>query len=389
MKTQIMLTTIISIMILSGCYGIKGNPEPENKGLAAFRVQFAGDFDPGTPEKRLESADKYELSVNIYAIDHDKKVMDTYNGTVEITLQYGKINSVIREDVKNGVLTGFPVDMRYILGKEKIVVHELIVDEEKSSGNTVAYKRSGKLGVSETIYPPLASISEIQGNNSGSKGFDSKYNNRNLNLKGKMMVVTAVIEGGFYLAEVGVKDYGAIYLYTYSTPYVDDPDVGYSLPIGSIIEEANGSVFEFFGFTEMSFPTFKPKYKTVDGKKRIVIDESLVPEPFDVTAVLSDSEEMEKKEAAIVTVKNVTVDWFNEHDSSFVEYGQFPLKNESGDFIMAQTLYTAPSFDPLKERDSETKRRFNFTGVLKQHTSARPSTWILVPIDSNDIEVIE
>ncbi len=389
MKTQIMLITIISIMISSGCYGLKGNPEPENSGLAAFKVEFSDDFDPGTKEKRLEKAEKHDLLINISALDYNREVLKDYNGTVEIALQYGKITSVARADLKNGVSTDFPVEMRYILDKEKIVIHELIPDDEKSSGDSITYKRSGKLGVSETIYPPLASISEIQGNNSGSKGFDSKYNNRNLNLKGKTMVVTAVIEGGFYLAEVGVEDYGAIYLYTYSTPYVDDPDVGYSLPIGSIIEEANGSVFEFFGFTEMSFPTFKPKYKTVDGKKRIVVDESLVPEPFDISDLLSSNSDMEKKEASIVTVKNVTVDWFNEHDSSFVEYGQFPLKTESGGSIMAQTLYTAPSFDPLKERDAQTKRKFNFTGVLKQHTSARPSTWILVPIDSNDIEVIE
>ena len=389
MKTQIIFITLFLTAMLTGCYEFKGNPEPQNSGLAAFRVEFAGDFNPGTPEKRLESAARYDLTVNIYAIGYDKKVLNDYSGTVEIILQYGKINSVARAEIVNGFLKDFPVDMRYILDKEKIVIHELVRDEEKSSGNTVIYKRSGKLGVSETICPPLATIAEIQGNNSGSKGFDSKYNNRNLNLKGKTMVVTAVIEGGFYLAEVGVEDYGSIYLYTYSTPYVDDASVGYSLPTGSIIEEANGSVFEFFGFTEMSFPTFKPKYKTVDGKKRIVVDESLIPEPFDVTALLSSDVEMEKKESAIVTVKNVVVEWFNEHDSSFVEYGQFPLKTESGAVVMAQTLYTAPSFNPLMERDSKTRRIFNFTGALKQHTSARPSTWILVPRDSEDIEIIE
>lgn len=388
MKIIIITAILLSSFFISSC-GIKGNPKPENTGLAGFRVDFANDFNPGTPEKRLESASKYQLLINIYALDYNKEVMEDYNGTVEIALQYGRITSIVRQEVKNGVLNDFPVEMRYILGKEKIVVHELVVDEEKSSGTPIVYKRTGKMGVSEAIYPPLATISEIQGNNSGSKGFDSKYNNRNLNLKGKTMVVTAVIEGGFYLTEVGVEDYSSIYLYTYSTPYVDDSDVGYSLPVGSIIEEANGSVFEFFGFTEMSFPTFKPKYTTVDGKRKIVVDESLVPKPFDITAILSADVEMEKKEASIVTVKNVTVEWFNEHDSSFVEYGQFPLKTESGAVIMAQTLYTVPSFNPVKERDREEKQKFNVIGVLKQHTSARPSTWIIVPIDSNGVEIIE
>ncbi|HRZ79399.1 MAG TPA: hypothetical protein P5044_05270 [bacterium] len=380
---------IILLLMMSSCLGVKGNAEPENTGLAAFKVEFAGDFDPGTPEKRLEPASGYDLAVNIYAIGYDKEVLKDYSGTVEIALQYGRINSVVRTDAVNGVVENFPVEMKYALGKERVVVHEIVLDEKLSTTSSPVYKRTGKMGVSPEIYPPLATIHEIQGNNSGTKGYDSKYNNRNLNIKGAEMVVTAVIEGGFYLSEVGVEDYGSIYLYTYSTPYVDDAGNGYSLPVGAVIEEANGSVFEFFGFTEMSFPTFKPKFIEKDGKRKLFVDKSLVPKPFDITGILSAEAELEKKEAAVVTVKNVTVDWFNEHDSSFIEYGQFPLVTESGAFIMAQTLYTAPGFDPLKERDAEPKGKFNVTGVLKQHTSARPSTRILVPRDSSDIEISE
>ncbi|HNW83653.1 MAG TPA: hypothetical protein PKG52_12270 [bacterium] len=376
---------LLAAFLINSC--IEGNPKPENIGLAAFKVEFIGDFDPGTPEKRMEAADKYNFSVKVTAIDYNKEVMPDYNGTVEVTLQYGRISSVVRADVVNGVIEDLPIEMRYAVGKERVVIHEIVLDEELSTESSPVYKRTGKLGVSPEIFPPLATISEIQGNNTGTKGFDSKYNNRNLNVKGRDMVVTAVIEGGFYLAEVGVEDYGSIYLYTYSTPYVDDAGVGYSLPVGAMIESVNGSVFEFYGFTEMSFPTFKPKRDSKTNK--IIVDESLIPEPFDISAILSAEAELEKKEAAIVTVKNVTVDWFNEHDSSFLEFGQFPLKTDSGAFIMAQTLYTAPSFDPLKERDREPKTKFNVTGVLKQHTSARPSTRIIVPRDSNDIEISE
>lgn len=385
-KTSVFLF-LLAAFLINSC--VEGNPEPENIGLAALKVEFIGDFDPGTAEKRMESATKYNFSVKVTAIDYNKEVMTDYNGTVEVALQYGKISSIARADVVNGVIEDLPIEMKYAVGKERVVIHEIVLDKELSTESSPVYKRTGKLGVSPEIFPPLATISEIQANNSGSKGFDSKYNNRNLFIKGKTMVVTAVIEGGFYLAEAGVEDYGSIYLYTYSTPYVDDASVGYSLPVGAIIEETNGSVFEFFGFTEMSFPTFKPKYTKIKGKNKILVDESLVPAPFDISALLSSDAEMEKKEAAIVTVKNVSVEWFNEHDSSFVEFGQFPLRSEAGGLIMAQTLYTAPSFDPIDERDTEPKKKFNFTGVLKQHTSSRPSTWILVPRDSNDIEVIE
>jgi len=389
MKKTLMLLLVTASFSLSSCLGVKGNPKPENSGFAAYKVEFAGDFNPGTYENRLPTQDTHELNINVSAIDYDGEVISDYKGMAEVELQFGKVTSVQRIEFENGIKKNFAVSMKYSADKERIVVHERVVDEKNSTEASTIYKRTGKLGVSPTIYIEPATISEIQGNNSGSKGFDSKYNGRNINLKGKEMVVIAVLEGGFYLKEVGVDDYSSIYLYTYSTPYVDDPSVGYTLPVGSIIEEANGSVYEFFGFTEMSFPTFIPKYVEKNGKSTIFVDESLVPEPYDVTDILSSSEEMEKKEALIVSVKNAYVEMFNENDDSFISYGQFPVTTESGANIMVTTLYTVPSFNPVLERDRESKKRFNFTGILKQHTSARPSNWIMVPRDSEDIEEVK
>ena len=217
-------------------------------------------------------------------------------------------------------------------------------------------------------------------------------------------------------------------MYTYSTPYVDDNrEDNTFLPVGTLIESANGSVFEFFGFTEMSFPTFHPVYVDKNGKKELKIDTSLIPEPKDISEIipefleikegdegLSEKEKedkenkikahnntaektLEKYEASLVTVKNVAVGWFNENDSSFVEYSQFPLRMDTSDkyvkrHILAQTLYTAPLFNAVVEKPQketgESLHHYNFTGILKQHTSARP-TWIIVPRDMNDIECLD
>ena len=100
---------------------------------------------------------------------------------------------------------------------------------------------------------------------------------------------------------------------------------------------------------------------------------------------------MEKSEASLVKVENVSVAWFNENDSSFVEYSQFPLETSTGATIMAQTLYTAPLFNAVAEKPEggNVTHHYNFTGILKQHTSARPSTWIIVPRDMNDIECLD
>ncbi len=378
------LTLIFLIFLIISC-GETDSGNQVNTGLAAFQVEFADDFDLGTPDHRIDSHGKdIETTINITAIGYDKQPLPDYSGEVEIGLLYGTNSEVARITIQNGYAENIPVKMRNCLDNDRVVVQEV----KKHEGET-NYEPTGKIGVSPVFYTSVATISAIQGTVNGAKGNPSAFNNRNLTLKDREMVVIAVIEGGFYLHEVGVEDYSSIYMYTYSTPYVDDNiEEAVSLPVGALIESANGSVFEFFGFTEMSFPTFHPKYK--DGK--IEVNESLIPKPKDIGEILDKDSEMEKHEASLVTVKNVSVAWFNENDSSFIEYSQFPLQTSDGKTIMAQTLYTAPLFNAVAEKPEEEdkeKHHYNFTGILKQHTSARPSTWILVPRDQNDIECLD
>jgi len=382
---RLIIFYFVLLFYISGCFGVKGNPEPSSSsGVAAFRIEFDDKFNPGTSAKPVTKKRVHEIPVIISAVDSSNNVIDDYSGIVEIEMQHGRIFSATRLELKDGSTTSVTIEASYLLSKEKVVAHEIVPDENKSTKSQTVYRRTGIIGVSDTIYAPKATIHEIQSNNTGTGGFNSRYNGRNLDVEGEM-VVLAVIEGGFYLKDTSVDEYSGIYLYTYSTPYVDDPSVGYTLPPGTIIEHFNGSVFEFFGFTEISFPTFRPKYSE---SGRIIVDRSLIPEPVDVTLFLDQNSEMEKWESSLITVKDVTVDYFFEEDTSFTDYGQFPLKTSQGRHIVMQTLYTAPQFNPLKERDRKNKRKFNVTGVLKQHTSARPSTWILLPRDNSDIEII-
>ena len=382
------LFLVIFFLFLAVACGETTGTEPKNKGLAGFTVEFAEDFDPGSPERRIERHGKdIETTINITALGYDKKPLEDYTGEVEIGMLYGENTAVSRITVENGYAGNVGVKMRNCLDNDRVVVQEV----KKHEGEET-YAPTGKMGVSPVFYTTVATISAIQGTVKGAKGNPSAFNKRNLTLKDREMVVIAVIEGGFYLHEVGVEDYSSIYMYTYSTPYVDDNvEEKMFLPVGALIDSANGSVFEFFGFTEMSFPTFHPVYVNKNGKKTLKIDTSLIPEPKDVGDILNDSSEMEKHEASLVTVKNVSVAWFNENDSSFIEYSQFPLKASNGAMIMAQTLYTAPLFNPVAEKpvEKKTSHHYNFTGILKQHTSARPSTWILVPRDMNDIECLD
>ncbi|MBO4699860.1 hypothetical protein J5690_09700 [bacterium] len=384
---KIFFPLIFLIFLFVSC-GETTGVEPKNRGLAGFAVEFAEDFDLGSPENRIENPEGgIVTTINITALGYDKKPYTKFNGEVEIGMLYGENAAVSRITMENGYAGNVEVKMRYCLDNDRVVVQEV----KKHEGEEI-YAPTGKMGVSPVFYTEVATISAIQGTTKGDKGHSSAFNNRNLTLKDREMVVIAVIEGGFYLHEVGAEDYSSVYMYTYSTPYVDDNrEESMFLPVGTLIESANGSVFEFFGFTEMSFPTFKPVYINKNGKKELKIDKSLIPEPKNINDILTDNEEMEKREASLVTVENVTVAWFNEEDSSYIEYSQFPLETSSGSTIMAQTLYTAPLFNAVAEKPEEgkTSHHYNFTGILKQHTSARPSMWILVPRDMNDIECLD
>ncbi len=384
---KIFFPLIFLIFLIVSC-GEKTGVEPKNRGLAGFAVEFAEDFDLGSPEHRIENPEGgIVTTINITALGYNKKPYTKFNGEVEIGLLYGENAAVSRITMENGYAGNVEVKMRYCLDNDRVVVKEV-----KQHDGDSKYEPTGKMGVSPVFYTEVATISAIQGTVKKAKGNPSAFNNRNLTLKDREMVVIAVIEGGFYLHEVGAEDYSSVYMYTYSTPYVDDNvEENMFLPVGTLIESANGSVFEFFGFTEMSFPTFHPVYVTKNGKKELKIDKSLVPEPKNVNDILTDNDEMEKHEASLVKVENVTVAWFNEEDSSYIEYSQFPLETSDGKPIMAQTLYTAPLFNAVAEKPVEGKKshHYNFTGILKQHTSARPSMWILVPRDMNDIECLD
>ena len=383
-----LLFLLIFFLFLAVACGETTGTEPKNKGLAGFAVEFAEDFDLGSPEHRIENPEGGIVTkINITALGYDKKLLTNYTGEVEIGMLYGENAAVSRITIENGYAENIEVKMRYCLDNDRVVVQEVKKHEDDSK-----YEPTGKMGVSPVFYTEVATISAIQGTVKGAKGNPSAFNNRNLTLKDREMVVIAVIEGGFYLHEVGAEEYSSVYMYTYSTPYVDDNvEESMFLPVGTLIESANGSVFEFFGFTEMSFPTFHPVYVNKNGKKELKIDTSLIPEPKNINDILTDNNEMEKYEASLVTVENVSVDWFNEEDSSYVEYSQFPLKAANGASIMAQTLYTAPLFNAVAEKpvEGKTSHHYNFTGILKQHTSARPSTWILVPRDMDDIECLD
>ncbi len=365
------------------------NKAPTNEGLAYFEVTFTDGTNIGTIDNPVEKADIYTFYVNIAAMDYNKELMSDYNGKVEIKPLAATLESYSRVTLTNGRYDNLEVKLRYAADEEVISVHEV---EEVQEEFSTSYRPTGKVGVSPTIYLPHISIQQIQGthNNNASNGFLSRFDRRNLTI-GQWMVVTAVLEGGFYVHQLGAEEFGGMYVYSHSTPFVDDGNDIKALEVGTILEELNASVQEFFGFTEMSFPTYTLA-RTPEG--RPLIDESRIPEIKDITqfVISGNNVEIEKYEAELVKIDSgidgrtdidIVIDDFDEHEQSYIDYSQYPLM-VNGNPIMTSTLSTAPTFNPVANKGQKVK---SLTGILKQHRASRPSTWIIVPRDIKDIEL--
>ena len=384
----LVLLALTALVTAAACTD-HGSPEVPS-GVRSFTVSFAPGTDLGSPDRPLPSAEEYRFVVVVEARDRWGDRVSDFNGIAEISTLGATLRSAKRITFTKGVAGPLEVRIAYAYRLERIAV-TAVAEEKRVIGSREVRLPTGPVGVSAPIYLPYPRIADVQKNHGGAAGAGlSRLEKRNLTIRGRYdettgrfddLVVVAAIEGGFYLADPApdCTAYCGLYLYTYSTPYVDDAGERSPLKPGMLIREVNGSVFEFFGFTELSFPTFVPRR---DERGRILVDPGAVPAPRDITACVNnaDDECLEGMESGLVTVVNLTVSDFDESDDGWLTYGQFPLETAQGGIILAQTASTVPSFRPETMKGRHLSR---LTGLLRQHMSARPVQWIIIPRDSS------
>ncbi len=401
---------IVPFFFLLACGEPKGT-EPTLEGISSFDVKFKEGTDLGTPEKPLSKKDKYTFTVDIIARNYNGSVNNVPERKVEISLLGGKLSSSRFVNLVDGVARDVEVSFKYGVEKERITVVEKELEKSELSGGRSMTLDTGKIGVSDTIHLPLLTISDIQSNKPSGVAQASNYEKRNVNLvatNDNLMIVVGVLDGGMCVQQLGVDEYAGLFLYTHSSPFVDEKEKGEKeekrsiLRRGAMIAQVNGSIGDFFGFNEMSFPSFEPLMK--DDK--VVYREDLLPQVKDITSILGNDKELEKYESTMVKVTNAGVPYFPDDDESFLEYGQFPLNvripDGEGDFItkkiLAVTSSTVPSFDAREYRPASAgepvKYGFeSFTGVLKQHRAAKygstGQTWMIVPLGKENIVFTE
>ncbi len=160
-------------------------------------------------------------------------------------------------------------------------------DDDSEEGGTYA------AGVSNDVNYALPKLSDVQGHGPATP---YPYESIEVNTTAtQRLIVTRVASDGFYVTDIndfdmdGKANYNHMFAFNFSTPA--------RMRVCDHVTYLSGTVNEFFGFTELNFPSYKLDYP-VDGEGFCEVPE---PTLIDV-AKLSDSVAMEKIESSLVRV---------------------------------------------------------------------------------------
>jgi len=160
-------------------------------------------------------------------------------------------------------------------------------DDDEDTGTFAA-------GISQAVSYRLPSIADIQGHGSTTP---FPYEAVEIDTKRTPpLVVTRVASDGFYVTDLSEQatGYNHIFAFNFNTPP--------GMRVCDRVTFLTGTVVEFFGFTEISFPSYVVEYP-IEGK-----DTCQIPEPPSLDdATIKDDEAMEKLESGLVRIEGFQV----------------------------------------------------------------------------------
>jgi hypothetical protein len=162
-------------------------------------------------------------------------------------------------------------------------------DDDTEQGGSFA------AGVSVPVAYSLPKISDIQGGSSSPYPFESIEADT---ADPQRLIVTRVASDGFYVTDVNATEmangYNSIFAFNFSTPA--------GMRVCDRVTYLSGTVSEFFGFTELSFPSFDLDY-VIEGKQPCEVP---TPPVLDATTISSPTA-MEKLESSLVRLEGYHV----------------------------------------------------------------------------------
>ena len=359
-KSKMLIVFAVVLAVLAAC---EKKLDQDLKGPLTFAVTFEN-FDGGAPDSPIPySREARQVTFSVEAIDMQGDVASWFEGDVEVSLApRGRLALGQDKTVRltSGVVKDAQVAVERLHGQAALWVEDRGTKEAPGSF---------AVGLSPTIYVDNPYLSDIQHTDAtGTSPLKGDF--VQINLDGRQAVVTGMTKDGFYLTDVSDPEgeFNAIYVYTHSLPKYISPGVE--------IVSLSGTVEEYYGFTELGFPSYE------------VGEISEIP-PADVLtpATVADDLEMEKRESTLVRILDGTVCPLS---SDFERYGQWSINidpasscSAGGSLLNVVSSYTVEWFEPSEYVGKKVK---SITGNLRQHTSASPM-WIVYTRDNSDIVV--
>jgi hypothetical protein len=358
-------TTILaaSIACLLGQVGCKVEIERDQDTLPlSFKVKIkepTGEIDAPLPYSTAPRS----YTIDIQAVDFHGEPADWFEGEVYLDVApRGRLAKGAPRTVtlKRGKASGVAVAVERVHGESNLWVEDRGSDDKPGSYAT---------GLSPTLHvehPTLREISETEIVETSALSGDFVR----VNATNRRLVVTGVAVDGFYLTDLDepTAAFNAIFAHTHSRPE--------GVQQGDQIVDIIGTVVEFYGFTELGFPTYKVKGHVDDIPIQVL----------DVQTV-GDNPRMEELESRLVQVRDVTVCALGDDYQSF---GQWVVlldsqgSCESGsDAITIVSALSATGFTPEAHVDGTLK---SITGNLRYHGAANPP-WIMYTRSDDDIEI--
>lgn len=302
------------------------------------------------------------LTLDVEAIEFDGTPAEWFEGEVFLDVApRGRLaNGQARTlTLSKGKASGVQVAIQKVHGASNIWVEDRGSDDKPGSYAT---------GLSPTIHvahPTLHDISETE--NIAASALSGDF--VQINTANRRLVVTGLAVDGFYLTDLDepTASFNAIFAHTHSRPK--------GVEQGDLIEAIIGTVEEFYGFTELGFPTYK-----VGGH----IDD--IPTTQLTVDLVADDLAMEKLESRLVEVRDVTVCPLGEGYASFGQW--VVLLDESGNCTTGAggvTIVSALSATNFTPEPLQGKVLTRITGDLRYHVAADPP-WIMYTRSDADIE---
>lgn len=147
-------------------------------------------------------------------------------------------------------------------------------------------------GVSQAVYYLRPTLADVQG-----RGSETPYRAVSVEVKTNepnYVVVTRVASAGFFVTDIGEPGgYNHMFAFNFNTPE--------GMRVCDRLSFLTGTAAEFFGFTELNFPSYEVD-PVFEGEA------CLVPEPTVLTDDLIDNDsELEKLESGLVRIEGYTI----------------------------------------------------------------------------------